>query len=77
MNKKKGFILVDSLICIGIVTTMCLLCFSLFVVINSFNKGYPEYQMKSNEHYEEIFNSVGECVKCIKEEEKDLSQQEP
>jgi len=75
MNKKKGFVLIDSLICIAIVTVMCLLCFSLFTVINSFNTGYKDYQMKSNEHYDEIFNSVGECVKCEKEE-KDSSQQE-
>lgn len=76
MNKKKGFILVDSLICVAIVMTMCLMSFLIYKVIDSYNKGYLDYLSKSNENYDEIFNSVGECVKCIKEEE-DSSQQEP
>lgn len=61
---NRGFILIDSLLSVFIVASICMLCFSINQVIGKYSQGYEQYQMVTNESYERIFNSLPECEAC-------------
>lgn len=61
---KKGFILLDSLICVLITSLLCVTCYSLFLSANNYDDGYIEYIDKSNSNIEQIFNEINECEAC-------------
>lgn len=63
-HMNKGSILLDSLLSVLIVTYICLLCFSIYKVVINYEDSYLKYQLKSNEHYEQIFNSYSYCEPC-------------
>lgn len=65
---KKGFVLLDSLICVLITSILCLTCYSLFISINNYDDGYKEYIQQSNENLQETYNSIGECEACTIDE---------
>lgn len=62
---KKGFLLIDSLITVFVTSLVCAACFSIFNLIDNYEKGYLEYQERSNENLEYIFNNMWECEGCI------------
>lgn len=66
---KKGFLLVDSLITIFIVSTMALLCIAIFESINNYKEGYQNYKEETNERLNNLYNSLGACERCIIEED--------
>lgn len=72
---KKGFLLIDSLVSVVIVVSICLLCASTYQNINNYYDGYDLYKEKIKEEYENVYSLLGECEKCIIEE--DLSLLEP
>lgn len=69
---KRGFLLVDSLINVFIVCCLSLLCFAIYKAYNSYTSGYENYQEEMSIFYEDTYNSLGVCEKCIIQEE-DLS----
>lgn len=65
---KKGFLLIDSLLTVFIVSSICLLCFSIYKLIGKYEEGYMNYQSISNDEYENIFNNLPICEVCIVDE---------
>ena len=61
---NKGFLLVDSLVSIFIVSNICLLCMSIFEVIDKYEEGYLEYIDKSNIRLETIMSQTFYCEGC-------------
>ena len=66
---KKGFLLVDSLITIFIVSVMALLCIAIFESIDNYKKGYQDYKEETNERLNNLYNSLGVCERCVIEED--------
>lgn len=69
---KKGFLLIDSLIAVFIVCIVAVLCLSVFKSINNFDEGYISYKVEINDELLLIYANLGECEKCLIEE--DLSE---
>ncbi len=65
---NKGFLLIDALLSVFIVSCVCILCFSIFRIIDNYEKGFTEYQKNSNRHYEMIFQDLPECEGCAFDE---------
>jgi len=61
---NKGFFLIDALLSVFIVSCICILCFTIFNIINKYEEGYINYQIKSNYYYENLFNNLKECEAC-------------
>lgn len=61
---SRGFLLIDSLLSVFIVASICMLCFSIYQVIDKYSQGYEQYQVTSNEAYERILNSLPGCEAC-------------
>ena len=72
---NKGFLLVDALINVMIVSALSILCITLFRVINNQEDTYNTYLDRTNNEYEYLFNELGECEKC--QEIEDLPMEEP
>lgn len=66
---KKGFLLVDALITIFIVSAMSLLCVAVFKSINEYEEGYLSYKEETNAKLQNLYNSLGVCEKCVIEED--------
>ena len=64
----KGFFLIDALLCVFICSCICILCFSIYNIVSNYEKGYTDYQERSNRNYELIFETLGECEACIIDE---------
>lgn len=61
---NKGFILLDSLICVIITSVLCLTCYSLLIAASEYDEGYKKYIDESNNNIEDIFNNIEECEAC-------------
>ena len=61
---SRGFLLIDSLLSVFIVASICMLCFSIYQVIDKYADGFEQYQTTSNETYEHILNSLPGCQAC-------------
>lgn len=61
---NKGFFLVDSLLCVFIISVICILCFSIYNMIDAYDRGYEEYVERSNIRYEEILSKMNGCEGC-------------
>ncbi len=61
---KKGFLLIDSLITVFIVTIVCFLCYSMYHVILNYKDGYINFQENSNINLEKIYSNSYECEVC-------------
>ena len=73
--KSRGFLLIDSLITIFIVSSMALLCISVYKSVLNYKEGYKLYKEETNNKIAAIYDSLGECERC--EIEEDLSNLEP
>lgn len=65
---NKGFVLLDSLVCVIIVSAVCSLCFSLFSILNIYHDGYLNYVENSNNDIVYYFNNLYECEGCLIDE---------
>ena len=61
----KGFFLLDSLLAVFILSSICILCFSIYNLMEDYEKGYLLYQRQSNDFYEEILAGMNECEECM------------
>lgn len=64
----RGFILLDSLMTVFIVSCICILCFSVYKSIENYIEGYRMYQNMSNQRYEDIYLSFNDCEVCVIDE---------
>ena len=65
---NRGFLLVDSLLSVFIVVTICMFCFSIYQLIGKYAEGYEQYRRTSNEAYEHILNGLPACEACLADE---------
>lgn len=65
---KKGFLLVDAIINVLIVSIVSSLCLYMYIAINKADDGYVNYLENENDNYERIFNSLSECEACLIDE---------
>ena len=72
---KKGFLLLDSLVSVVIVVSLSLLCVSTYQNVSNYYDGYHTYKNRLKEEYENIYSMLGECEKCIIEEDLSALEQ--
>ncbi|MBQ6477955.1 MAG: hypothetical protein IJI44_01170 [Erysipelotrichaceae bacterium] len=65
---NRGFLLVDSLLSVFIVASICLFCFSIYQAIDKYAQGYKQFQKRTNETYEHILNQLPDCEACQTDE---------
>lgn len=70
---KKGFLLVDALINIIIVSSVALLSIAIFKQLDNYYIAFEEYINSSNEQYDYLFLRNSECDAC---QVTDLSNQD-
>lgn len=70
---NKGFLLVDALVNIIIVTSLAVLSIAMFKQFDNYYDGYKNYIIESNEEYEYLFIRNSGCDAC---QIKDLSNQD-
>ena len=64
-SSDKGFFLLDALLCVFIVSAVCILCYSIFSLNQRYDEGYLQYQERSNQNYERILNGFNSCESCV------------
>lgn len=69
---EKGFLLTDALISVLTVSLLCVLCFSIYRLIDNYDEGLDEYIEESNEQYDYLFGGIESCERCVVEETKEL-----
>jgi hypothetical protein len=62
---RKAFLLADALVCLVILTAMCLLSLSMAKVMERGRKGEDDHLVRSGEILTEIYASLPECSGCI------------
>ena len=67
-RSNSGFFLIDALLSVFICSCICILCFTIYNIIDRYVQGLDEYQSRTNLDYETIFNSLGECEACSSDE---------
>lgn len=72
---NKGFLLLDSLIAVFIVTAMSLISFSVYKAIVNYEDGYLLYKEEFNELLIDTYSSLGVCEKCVIEEDLPVLEQ--
>ena len=65
---EKGFLLVDSLICALICFSICILCASIWKIIDKDEDVFDSYVEQENEYYERLFSALEECEVCTADE---------
>ena len=65
---SRGFVLIDSLVAVFLITLICTMCFSIYRSQERYLEGYERYRQASDLHYEEIFRSLNECTGCATDE---------
>lgn len=61
---NKGYLLIDALICVLIMSLLSVLVLSSYQTISKQEDIYDEYLKRSNEEYEIIYRGLNECIKC-------------
>ncbi|MBR2788407.1 MAG: hypothetical protein IKD94_04520 [Erysipelotrichaceae bacterium] len=67
-RSNSGFFLIDALLSVFICSCICILCFSIYNIIDRYVQGLKEYQTRTNLDYEIIFSSLGGCEGCSSDE---------
>lgn len=62
---KRGFLLLDALLNVFIVSIIVSLCLYVYEAINYAQSGFNDYLTNENDSYEQIFNSLSECEACL------------
>lgn len=65
---NKGFLLLDSLVTVFVVSAICVLCLSLFKAIDNYEQGYISYQEISNNNLEIILSNTYTSEGCYIDE---------
>jgi len=61
---NKGFILIDSLVSIVIVSTLAILSMYTYNNYVNYYKSYYKYQEEISDMYLDVLANLGECEKC-------------
>lgn len=61
---NKGFLLIDSLITVFVVSALCIICYSMYQAIINYDNGYKQYQEESNNRLIQIYRYTYECEGC-------------
>ena len=67
-SSDKGFFLIDALLCVFILSWICILCFSIWNLTDAYDRGYEEYTKRSNIALEGIFAPLNSCEGCQADE---------
>lgn len=62
---KRGFLLLDALLNVFVVSIIVSLCLYVYEAINYAQSGFNDYLANENDSYEQIFNSLSECEACF------------
>ena len=65
---NEGFFLLDALLSVFILSCLCILCFTIYGLMERYEEGYQNYQYRSNSRYEEIIGTLNECERCSVDE---------
>lgn len=65
---RKGFLLIDSIINVFIVSLMCSLVLGIYEAISTYEDGYHSYLENSNQRLIEIYGMLGSCEACLIDE---------
>ena len=63
-HTSKGFLLLDSLINVFIVSCLVTLCYTTYNLMVKYEQGYRQYESNETDRYERIFNELDECEVC-------------
>ena len=75
---KKGFILLDAVLSLFIVTFITTVTINVYQNYKGQKDSYDTYQSEIADRYLEIYEELGECEKCVIEDEsEDSSLSEP
>lgn len=61
---NKGFLLIDSLICVIVVSLLSTLVLGSYQTISTQEDVYKEYLKRSNEEHEIIYRGLKDCLRC-------------
>lgn len=65
---KRGFLLLDALLNVFIVSVIVSLCLYMYEAIDYAQNGFNDYLINENDSYERIFNGLSECEVCFIDE---------
>ena len=68
LSNEKGFFLLDALLSVFLLSCLCILCFSIYNLIERYEEGYLRYQERSNQRYEDILSDLNQCEGCAFDE---------
>ena len=71
---KKGFMLLDALLSVTVVTLLALMCFSIYRVIDNNERVMDSYYEKNNESYELLFGGISDCQICTIQEDSFIQE---
>ncbi|MDO5440735.1 MAG: hypothetical protein Q4F12_04290 [Erysipelotrichaceae bacterium] len=75
MKSNKGFLLLDSLIAVFIVTSMSILSFGVYSSLVIYEDGYLLYKEEFNEQLIDTYDLLGVCEKCVIQEDSQVLEQ--
>lgn len=75
MKSNKGFLLLDSLIAVFIVTSMSILSFGVYSSLVNYEDGYLLYKEEFNEQLIDTYDLLGVCEKCVIQEDSQVLEQ--
>lgn len=61
---KKGFLLLDALVIVVIISIISALCVNILTTYEKYNEVLNNYYQSSNEKMFQIFNEVNTCESC-------------
>ncbi len=68
LSDERGFFLLDALLCVFILSSICILCFLIYGLMDRYEKGYESYQSSSNGRFEQILSDLNQCQGCALDE---------
>ncbi|MBQ1287040.1 MAG: hypothetical protein IIZ28_07870 [Erysipelotrichaceae bacterium] len=67
-SNEKGFFLIDALLSVFLLSCLCILCFSIYGLMERYEEGYIAYQERTNEYYAQILSGLNRCEGCSADE---------
>lgn len=64
---KQGFVLVDGLLALLILSVLAGLTVACFNVAAGYERGFEKYRIESEDYYRDVFCGIGACV-CHQED---------
>lgn len=58
---KRGFVLMDGLLALLILSTLAGLTISCFRLASGYERGFADYRRNSEAYYQDVFGEIGGC----------------